>query len=176
MEGPGLRSGRNAVMAALGLALLLNAAGHAVNEGIVQGRGFVKIGRGEPKKWFLAPDRAVLGAAYGKIVRSEESAGVAWDIETIVKAVPREIVLSGRTSVPEEANFAQSYDLVWLNPPSKLDPTQRRVVEQAGKKTIVWGGLRTDANPRELKAWFETLPDGRWIDTPGRGLFVGAWN
>ncbi len=172
MEWPGCRSWRNAMLAGLGLTLLLNVVGHEANEGIFHGRGFVKVGRGEPKKWFFAPDRAVLGAAYGKMVREEESAGVASHIETIVKAAPLEVVLSGRASVPEMATFPPPYDLVWLNPPAKLDHAQRRVVVEAAKKTIVWGELRTDANPRELKMWIETLPDGRWVDVRGSGQLL----
>jgi len=175
MRWPECRSWRNALAVALSLTVLLYISGQAVNRGIFSGRGFVKVGSGMPGKWFFAPDRSVLGAAYGKVVRKEKSAGVAWEIAPIVNAAPREIVLSGRATIPAGGAFVQPYELLWLNPPAKLNEAQRGVVEQAAKKTMVWGELRTDANPRELKSWFETLPDGRWVFVKGTALFLGEW-
>ncbi len=166
---------RSALAAAVGVALLLAVAGCALNrERIFQSRGSVTVGRGKPGTWFIFPDRAVLGAAYGKAVRARKSAGVAWEIQTLITVAPRRIVLSGRAAVPEGAAFVPPYELVWLNPPAKLDNTQRLLVENGAKKTIVWGELRTDANPRELKAWVELIPRSRWVAVKGNALFLGG--
>ena len=138
IEWPEWRVWRNALAVALGLTVLLNMAGYATDRGIFHEPGFVKVGRGMAERRFFAPDRAVLGAAYGKVVRKEESTGAAWEIAPLVNSAPCEIVLSGRAAIPARGAFAQPDDLGWLNPPAKLDKAPRRVVEQAGEKP--WGG------------------------------------
>ena len=39
-----------------------------------------------------------------------------------------------------------------------------------------WGELRTEANPRELQAWFETLPEGRWCAIKAKALFLDGFD
>jgi hypothetical protein len=63
--------------------------------------------------------------------------------------------------------------LIWLNPPAKISPRLGRFVESAAHKTIVWGALRSDANPVELRAWFDPLPNARWVVYPGRAKYLG---
>lgn len=159
---------------AAGLTLMLWIIGHQQGRKIFHTGWGVTVGRGEPETWFFSPDPAVLGSNYGKAVRPLKSAGVAWTIQPMIRAAPRKIVLSGRSPIPGDTAFAEPYDLVWLNPPAILNETQKHVVERAIEKTIVWGELRTDANPGKLKTWFSTLVGGRWIVARGKGLFVGS--
>jgi hypothetical protein len=154
--------------------LLLWAIGHAQNRGIADLGWGVKVGEGEPETWCLSPSASVLGASYGKPVRSLGSAYVSWDWERIGNEAPKRIILSGDPPIPAGKSFAAPYDLVWLNPPATLDEAQRQAIERASRKTVVWGELRTDASPRKLRAWLETLPESRWKPVPGKGLFLGG--
>lgn len=65
---------------------------------------------------------------------------------------------------------------MWVNPSARLDAASRRVVAEAEKSVIVWGGLRTDAHPRELKKWFTALPQAEWREVPGRGVLLESWD
>ncbi|MFZ4780212.1 MAG: hypothetical protein ACOYM3_33060, partial [Terrimicrobiaceae bacterium] len=80
---------------------------------------------------------------------------------------------AGRGEPPALADIPACGALVWLNPPAKISPELKRLVENTPRKTIFWGALRSDSNPRELRAWFESLPGTRWFVVPGRGKFLG---
>lgn len=164
---------RNGILAAGALTAGLAVVGVVTNIGILRADDGIHVGAERPKVWFFAPDVSVLGKAYGKAIRGRESAGVAWDMGTIGKASPSEIVLSGSAPIPAGGMFSAPYTATWLNPPARLNAHQERFLKLAAKKTIIWGELRTDANPRKLQAWFEVLPDAQWTFVRGKGLFLG---
>lgn len=169
---PGVRVWRNVAGAALVMTAALCVIGLATNQGISRGRDMVMAGGHEV--WFYAPDAAVLGAASGKVVRKWGAAGVAWAAEALIDAAPRKIILSGRVEVPDFMILPKGYDILWINPPARLDEGGRLILERAAKKTIAWGELRTDASPRLLKEWFEKLPGAHWVNLRGKGLFAGT--
>ncbi|MFA7234041.1 MAG: hypothetical protein WC076_08005, partial [Terrimicrobiaceae bacterium] len=59
------------------------------------------------------------------------------------------LVLSGNAPDPPDSFVCEN--IIWLNPPAKISPRLKRFVESAAHKTIVWGALRSDANPVELR-------------------------
>jgi hypothetical protein len=85
--------------------------------------------------------------------------------------VPLLRAVSGESPTPPDLPACDA--LVWLNPPAQISPQLRRFVEKASHKTILWGALRSDANPLALRAWFESLAGARWVVVPGRGKFLG---
>lgn len=129
----------------------------------------VKIGGQAPTIWFLTPDASVLGSDYGKSLRVMGSVAIAnrWDV---VGNAPV-LVLSG---VPPRIpnGVTPCKNIVWLNPPGQISPQLKHFLEMAPHKTIVWGGLRTDDNPRELYRWFRSLGDAHWMVLPGRGEYI----
>ena len=153
--------------------VLLGGVGAVQDRGIFDLGWGVRVGRGEPEVWYLAPSPAVLGVNYGKTLRALDSAGVVWQFERLAVLAPKKIVLSGDFPFPPSRSFPEPYELLWLNPPAVLDEAQRMAVEKAARAVVVWGELRTDGNPRPLQAWIETLPYARWENVPGKGLFLG---
>lgn len=134
--------------------------------------GAVWVGEGADRLWFPAPDKAVMGEDYGKMVRQFSWEAVVGDAEVIREQSPRKIALSGNAGFPSGGVLVPPYDLVWLNPPSKMETAQKTIVEAANRKWIVWGELRTDANPRRLKPWFEALSQASWVAVPGKALLL----
>lgn len=155
-------------VATTGLAL----AGIATNPGVVRTGESVRVGSENPKVWVFAPDVAVLGKTYGKIIRDHAPVGVAWEMDAISKAEPDEIILSGSAPLRTGDRPPAPCVVTWLNPPARLNAAQKRFLEGAAKKTILWGELRTDANPGNLQTWFKTLPETRWIFIQGKGRFL----
>jgi len=132
----------------------------------------IRVGGELPRRWFLSPDLSVMGTTYGRDLRQLGSFAIAehWD----ALRNPPMLILSGNPpdgSSPPALRYCN--ELVWLNPPSEISPQLKRFIEGAAHKTIVWGGLRTDADPRALRRWFESLHDVRWIVLPGRGKYLG---
>jgi len=161
------------VFAAVAVTAGLAVFGVVTNNGIFRTDDGIQVGIERPKVWFFAPDVAVLGKAYGKAIRARGSVGVAWDMAAIREALASEIVLSGSAPIRAGETFSESSSITWLNPPARLDANQEQVLEMAVEETIIWGELRTDANPSRLKAWFEGLPGGQWIFVRDKGLFLG---
>ena len=127
----------------------------------------VRVGSGAPELWFLAPDFSVMGKTHGKNLRALGNIAVAqrWaDVQS-------PLVLSGNAPDPPDSSVCES--VIWLNPPARISPQLRRLVEKAPRKIILWGDLRSDANPVELRSWFESLPGACWVVVPGRGKYLG---
>lgn len=103
----------------------------------------------------------------GKTLREMAPVAMTHDFPARAKI---QIVLSGRKSpaaLPEKP-----YDLIWLNPPPVLSENQKLLIEGANRKLIVWGDMRADADPRDLRTWFWALPNARWKDAVGKGLYL----
>lgn len=129
----------------------------------------VRVGSRLPALWFLIPDLSVMGKAPGKSLRALGNVAVAQGWEDVPSSSV--VFLSG--NAPDPAVPFVCGSITWLNPPAKISPRLQRIVEEAERKTIVWGALRTDASPAGLRAWFETLPNARWVVFPGRGRYFG---
>jgi hypothetical protein len=111
----------------------------------------------------------VIGKTCGKQLRSLGDLTIAQESDDLES--PSLLVLSGTAPVPSEPCSVDN--LIWLNPPAKIDSKLMQVVESARHKTVIWGGLRSDANPDKIRTWMEALPDSRWISVPGRGKYLG---
>ena len=153
--------------AALTGCLLLGALGISGNT-IRKSTHSIVVGRGGDL--FYQPDERVLGAAWGKLIRAQGNGTVATDWEGMKQAGSGRIIFSGDAPVSPGASFS-GRSLVWINPPPKLDEAQRKVVLSARKSLFLWGQLRTDANPRALRAW-AAQSGVTWVDLPGAGPYV----
>lgn len=132
--------------------------------------GHLTAGNEPAAVWFWSPDPAVLGRAYGKLVRGQGAAGVFWEEGNFLPDAPFRLVLSGN---PQSLPLVEKeYDLIWLNPPGRLSEPQRAMVEKAARKVILWGELRTDASARETKAWVTALAGSEWRDISGAGALL----
>lgn len=177
--GPGwpqVRAWRRGMFASGVVLVVLTGIGAVTNRGISRTADGVEVGGGSSNVWFFAPDVAVLGKSYGKVVRSRGVAGVSWNFETVDQADREgrlEIVLSGSAPIRADDRLSVPYAVTWLNPPGRLIAAQERFLKCAVQKTILWGELRTDANPGKLRAWVEELPDARWVFVRGQGRFLG---
>lgn len=152
---------------AAGLIVLFCGAGMCSHTNVHYDGRVVRIGSGQPVLWFLAPDLSVMGKTYGKDLRALGNVAVAQRWEDVQSP----LVLSG--NAPDPADRTACKNIIWLNPPSRISPRLKQVLEMADRKTVVWGTLRTDASPQEVRAWIETLPGAQWVAYPGRGKYLG---
>lgn len=129
----------------------------------------VRVGSNAPEFWLLAPDISVVGKTYGKNLRGFSSFAIAERWEDVPSRAT--VVLTGNAPMPRD--IPQCAKLIWLNPPEQLTEKLMQLVERASGTTMMWGALRTDANPIEIRAWFDSLHNGRWRVVKGRGMYLG---
>lgn len=171
-EWPGFRAWLGVGVAAAVGMLFLGVVGAITRPELQKGEDRILWGAGRPKMWFYAPSPVVLGKTYGKSLRRFGSVGVTSMAESVDRKQPVRIVLSGSSQIKAGEHFSEPYALIWLNPPGRLDAEQKRVLEKASEKIIVWGEFRSNANPTLLKAEIMGLPKARWVTVFGGGMFL----
>lgn len=175
---PGIRAWSFAAIGAIFGIAVLSVVGKWQNRAprIVFDGAVVFVGDKTPSRWFYAPDKAVMGATYGKMLRQASPLAVTASFEVLSRSNAQKIILSGQRAIPEGASLSVPYDVVWLNPPSLLDERQKRFVTGAISKIILWGELRTDGNPRKLQPWFEELSGSEWVTVKSKALLLDQFN
>lgn len=156
--------------------LALVVLGHMQNQspGIHFDGATMMVGGGAPSLWFFIPDEAVLGQDYGKTLREMAPLALTSDFTVLAEQHLGQIIFSGRAALAEGITPKEPYDLIWLNPPANLAENQKRLLERANRKIVIWGEMRTDADSLALRTWLASLPNAQWKDAPGKGLYL--WN
>jgi hypothetical protein len=152
---------------ALICCLLLGALGLSGNA-IRKSTHEIVVGRGGVL--FYHPDERVVGTTWGKMVRGWRNVTVATDWEGMKPQESTRVVFTGNAPVPAGVSLSGD-SLLWVNPPAELDQIQTKMVLSFTKRTLLWGELRSDADPMDLRKW-AGQSGVSWVDLPGTGLYV----
>lgn len=122
-----------------------------------------------PTLWLLRPDFSVMGNTYGKKLRSMGSLAVAEQWKNIPEGAT--LVLSGNVAIPTKPPRLNK--LTWLNPPALLPEELTQLVHQTPATHIIWGELRSDADPTQLRNSVQSLPNVCWRTAGGKAKYLG---
>jgi len=129
----------------------------------------VWVGGKSPTLWFLQPDFSVMGRTYGKKLRSIGNLAIANRWEQIPDGAA--LVLSGSVATPTK--LPRLSKIIWLNPPALLLEEFSQLIHQTPATHIIWGELRSDADPTQLRNSVQSLPNVCWRTAGGKAKYLG---
>jgi hypothetical protein len=157
-----------AMIPLIALSILLATGAIRTRDAIFNDGQIVRVGEGEPTLWFLQPDISVLGKTYGKTLR-DLAPLVVTDHWAHIPPGAR-LVVSGKVTDPPTPPVLT--EIVWLNPPAQPSHALAELLKSTPQTTLVWGDLRSDANPTDIQKWSQSHPNIRWLPAAGRGKYL----